>query len=254
MIQFGLNINRRDTDGRTALHLASWNGRVASAAALIKAGVSLIITNRPFATPLHCVDSKSAKISKLLLETERVDINALNASGLAPLHCASPAETAELLLQHGADVYRSFPRGQSAVSFAAEAGRYEVLALLLPRSSRWLSNSRNVCKLWKIAYKNELHKVFRTLLDFGFKLEDLDRSLLVPMATEAALKGKDQTLSALIDYIFTTNTPSEHSLAFRLLMMAVNGSCVESARALAPLRRIHDHDSNPSNKNGGCDS
>ena len=53
----------------------------------------------------------------------------------------------------------------------------------------------------EIAYKNEHHEVFWTLLDFGFKLEDLDRSLLVPMATEAALKGKDQTLSALIDYI-----------------------------------------------------
>ena len=237
-------MNRRDTDGRTALHLACWNGRVAAAAALIKAGASPIIATRPFATPLHSAATKSAEIVKLLLETERVDVDALNASGLAPLHCASSAETAELLLQHGADVYRSFPRGQPAVSFAAEAGKHEVLALLLPRSPRWLSNSRNVGKLWMLACQNKHHEVFQTLLDFGFKLEDLDSSLLIPMAIEAALNDNDQTLLTLIDYMFTTNTLSEPSLAFRILMMAVKGSCIESTRALAALREIHDHDSN----------
>ncbi|AIF81007.1 hypothetical protein I862_02220 [endosymbiont of Acanthamoeba sp. UWC8] len=77
----GLDINERDKEGRTALHIACALGDIRAAHALIKAGADINATDNCKRTPLHYAVLRSELVENLLIEAgiaPKRDENALS--------------------------------------------------------------------------------------------------------------------------------------------------------------------------------
>jgi len=98
----GADINDRDMHGNTALHFASFNGKI--------------------------------EVVKALLEKEGVDINAKKGSGVTALHCASQEGHTEavkaLLQQDGIEINAEDEGGNTALDIANNEGRTEIAEII----------------------------------------------------------------------------------------------------------------------------
>jgi ankyrin repeat protein len=106
----GGDMNGRDADGNTALHLASQTRDAGWVAGLIKAGADINATNLQGQTPLHkFVENNNFMPPLGVLLDAKPDVNAQDKDGLTPLHVLALAavrwsgEPASLLLAAGAD-------------------------------------------------------------------------------------------------------------------------------------------------------
>jgi ankyrin repeat protein len=87
----GVNIELKDDDGCTALHIAAWEDSLATARLLIERGADVNAVDDDADTPLHMAAWKnSIKVAKLLIE-HGADLNAKDESGRTPLDRASVA-------------------------------------------------------------------------------------------------------------------------------------------------------------------
>lgn len=110
LIKQKANINIKNQDGYTPLHLAATGGNLNIAKLLINNGANINAKDQQDSTPLHAVQQLFARkdyeeIAKLLIE-KGADFNAKNKSGNTPLHDAAlfaKEEMIKLLLQAGAD-------------------------------------------------------------------------------------------------------------------------------------------------------
>ena len=138
----GVDMNGRDNDERTPLHLASYCGQVEITEALLDHSAQVNATDISGYTPLHQValgiseyDYKSLgmdpwdqskhparviRLAQRLLESS-ADVNAQNKDHETPLHLASRLrlhEMARLLLKHGADVNVKNSEGKTPLQVA----------------------------------------------------------------------------------------------------------------------------------------
>jgi len=140
------NVNLKDKEGTTPLHLAATMQDDEMVACLLKAGASVNAEDK-MGTPLHrCAvgnDSQghdgissgikagnSAKVAKLLLEAG-AKVNAANRTGRTPLHLAAQkndAQLAQALLAHGANKTAKDTLGMTPYNFAE--GKNQIKQLL----------------------------------------------------------------------------------------------------------------------------
>jgi ankyrin repeat protein len=134
------DVNAAHGDGMTALHWAVYNGDVAMARTLLKAGASVDSRTRlESLTPLHLAcRSGNADLAQLLLEAG-ADANAIDGLGATPLMQAAAAGSdgaVRLLLDRKANPNAVEPvRGQTALMFAAAFNRESVIRLLAERGA-----------------------------------------------------------------------------------------------------------------------
>ncbi|MFP4190533.1 MAG: ankyrin repeat domain-containing protein [Candidatus Hydrogenedentota bacterium] len=158
-------VNARDVQGRSAMHVAAENGSVPLLRSLAQAAGAYEARDRNYLRPLHLavrnghqeaveylinlgasidvrdIDGRSplywavyrgrASIGRLLLETEPVVEGDNNNT--TPLHIAAAynfTNIAELLLEHGADVYAENSGGRTPVDYAESLGREAMAAFL----------------------------------------------------------------------------------------------------------------------------
>jgi ankyrin repeat protein len=113
------NINLKDGQGRTALHLASQNAQDRAVSALVDAGADIHARSKRQETPLHSVSNtwqtdvrgpkpcgpyERQRCAEILLNA-RADPDAANYDGECPLHFAvkyGHPEVAKVLLEYGA--------------------------------------------------------------------------------------------------------------------------------------------------------
>ncbi|MFT5681643.1 MAG: ankyrin repeat protein [Myxococcota bacterium] len=103
----GVDINARNSDQRTALHLVLWHSREALVAPLLTAGADLYILNKDGNPPMWSVCGPSNTTSALQLLDAGFDVKFKAADGSTVLHAAASRDNAALvkeLLRRGAAI------------------------------------------------------------------------------------------------------------------------------------------------------
>jgi ankyrin repeat protein len=121
VLSAGADVNSRDKEHRTPLHVAVWSGGGRVAEILLEHGADVNVTDRSGDTPLHMAAKKlNAEACKLLLQ-HGADPNARERHGDTPLHVAAlegsnadftqAIATMDVLLDNGADMNAPNNRG-----------------------------------------------------------------------------------------------------------------------------------------------
>jgi ankyrin repeat protein len=88
LLSVGADVNAKNDDDKTPLHVACWKGHVAVVKQLVGHGANIEAKNISGCTPLHLASWEGhVQVVKALL-SRRVNIEAKNNSGCAPLHQA----------------------------------------------------------------------------------------------------------------------------------------------------------------------
>jgi ankyrin repeat protein len=108
LIEKGADIKARIYDGKSALHFAAQKGAIEIVKLLIKKGVDVNEKTIHGETALHFASGEKGAIEtvKLLIE-KGLNVNEKTIFGITPLHNASycgDAEIAEILIKHGVDL------------------------------------------------------------------------------------------------------------------------------------------------------
>ncbi|MFH4980405.1 hypothetical protein AB6A40_007114 [Gnathostoma spinigerum] len=143
LLRAGADIDAQDDSEDTALMLAVKSGRQMVVECLLKNGADPTIVDECDRTPLHhAVAIQSTEITKLLLETRKINVDALDVENRTALVvCAKydmmGPEIAEMLLRAKADVAcvgdkcsRTYD-GKTALHFAAQHNNVEIIRVLV---------------------------------------------------------------------------------------------------------------------------
>lgn len=136
----GIDVNKHNAAGHTALHLAVWHGQAECVARLLACpGIDVNMADQDGKRPLcTAVAQGNEALVAMLLAAEGINPNVQDAEGKTPLYVATVAEDARLmrmLLAAGADAAAQNADGSTAWEWAAahfHAGRCALLRAALP--------------------------------------------------------------------------------------------------------------------------
>ena len=127
-------INTRDADGRTPLHIAAQKGETEKVLALIKAGAEIDAQDNNGFTSLHLAAGFGQTETALVLIKAGAEIEAQNKAGNTPLHYAAgwgQTETALALIKAGAEIEAQANNGSTPLHLAAWNGETETALALI---------------------------------------------------------------------------------------------------------------------------
>jgi hypothetical protein len=133
------DVNRRSPDGSTPLQWAVYNGDLAEATRLVRAGADVSLGNKYGATPMSlAAEVGNTDMLKVLLEAG-ANVDSPNADGQTALLAVSRTgnvAAAKLLLDHGAtiDAKEKFG-GQTALMWASARRHPEMMQLLISKGA-----------------------------------------------------------------------------------------------------------------------
>ena len=143
----GLKVEERNAKDESALMLAALRGNLPAARALIRLDADV---NKTGWAPLHYAASgttQDAKAMVALLLEENAYIDAASPNGTTPLMMAvryGPGDVARLLVQEGADPTLKNELGLTALDFARQADRADMVELIAqavrrrqPNAGKW---------------------------------------------------------------------------------------------------------------------
>jgi ankyrin repeat protein len=142
LIEYGADINAKDTYGSTPLHWASRG---------------------------HHFEDGS--VLRLLLK-HGGDVNARNTDGFTPLHeasCCGGLEVVPILLKHGADIEAEGSDGKTALQVAAVEGHDEVVRLLLKHGANVEAEDSDGKTALQVAAEEGHDEVVKLLREHGVK-------------------------------------------------------------------------------------
>jgi ankyrin repeat protein len=133
------DVNRRNPDGSTPLQWAVYNGNVAEARRLLRAGANVTLANNYGATPMTlAAEVGNAEMLKVLLEAG-ANADSPNPDGQTALLAVARTgnvEAAQVLLNHGATVdAKEKWGGQTALMWASARRHPEMMALLISKGA-----------------------------------------------------------------------------------------------------------------------
>ncbi|KAL7637921.1 UNVERIFIED_CONTAM: hypothetical protein RMT77_011534 [Armadillidium vulgare] len=139
-------INDENEDGDSPLHLASSNGRTEVVQVLLQASADVEARNTLLWTPLDCASANGhLDVCKLLIENN-APLDPLDKTKTTPLQLAAQnghTEVIKLLIEKGASVAATDSTFRNALEIATAAGQKDA-AIIIVRSSQWLEALRNV--------------------------------------------------------------------------------------------------------------
>ena len=138
LLEHGADINARAEGGSTPLHTASIFDAVDVARLLLVRGAEVNAREANGLNPLHAAAKFGAPNVACLLLERGAEVNARDADGLTPLHTGSKfgaPEVVRLLLDHGADIKAEDIRGRTALQVVDGGRKDEVKKLLLEHNA-----------------------------------------------------------------------------------------------------------------------
>ena len=181
LLERGGDVNARNKNAFTPLHLAVFHGRLEVVRVLLDNGANAMLETEEGATALHIVspgkyDSEKHRvgIARLLLERGG-DVNA-RSQAYTPLHLAvfnGRLEVARVLLDHGASTKLETKEGATALhivslgKYDSEEHRVGMVRLFLEHGGDVNARSKNTFTPLHVAVFNGKLEVARVLLDNG---------------------------------------------------------------------------------------
>ncbi|KAK5174922.1 Transient receptor putative cation channel subfamily A member 1 [Saxophila tyrrhenica] len=204
--------DKRDSDGQTALHLASIAGDADAVKALLRYGAKWSIGDKFNAQPLfRAAGCGFPEVVHVLLKIGRADPNAADCFGRTALH--GPAQTSDVrvhkyLIDYGADVNVTGNDRKTPLHEACNMGRIENAKLLLERDEILVNELDNdqFAPLYKALCSSDAHPdylgkcVDPGIVDLLLERQDIDVNVSSGIAVqEAARKGMVHVVRRMID-------------------------------------------------------
>ena len=152
LIEFGVNVDARDGDGRTSLHMSAEEGLLSITRLLIVAGANVNAVVNDFVewddqgkwTPLrYSAEKGHLEVTQLLIESG-ASMNLADEFGVAPLHASAHnghLPIARLLIRRGVSVDARDDEGKTPLHYAAERKQLELSKFLIEKGAD--VNARN---------------------------------------------------------------------------------------------------------------
>ncbi len=138
LIAQGVDVNSRNQDELTALHIAAINGHLDIVEILLGAGIDINAVDKNGYTALHvALLNKHDAMVELLLKKNPV-INATAPNGATSLHTAAfngHSDVVRFILDRGVAVDYPVKDGRTALHCAAQTGQADVVQLLLEKGA-----------------------------------------------------------------------------------------------------------------------
>ncbi|MGW8368738.1 MAG: ankyrin repeat domain-containing protein [Gammaproteobacteria bacterium] len=213
LLEDGVDVNRGQADGATALHWAVYHGDTDLVSLLLEAGADPSAANRNGSTPLWLAASvgDAAIIDKLL--QGGADANEALPLGRRPLMLAARSggvEAVRVLLDHGADPNaKEEERGTNALMQAADQGHPDVIALLIEHGADVASVSAPVVRGGRTAALGKSNdpraSVRRQVIDVLCEAESPDIATLRAVSARSSGATEDALLAEAAEAELTTD-------------------------------------------------
>lgn len=134
LIEQDADINTKTEDGQTLLHHVAREGHVNIVKLLIESGSDLSAKDNARRTPLNCAMRWIKHDVAELLVTRGADVNTKDGTGITPLHYASSSgngDIVKLLISKGSDIDAKRTNGETPLHYAARAGHQNVVEILV---------------------------------------------------------------------------------------------------------------------------
>ncbi|KAI1693718.1 ankyrin repeats (3 copies) domain-containing protein [Ditylenchus destructor] len=170
LVSEGAAINARDNSGQTPLHIAAANENPAIATKLIIPGADVNAKDKDGLTPLH-ITARNKKSSLIAsnLAFSNADVNARDKNGQTPLHIAAANENTKIakdLVSGGAYVNARDKDGRTPLDVALDnEGAFTVKYLLSKRALAHIEGQEKIQELGKKANKGPKKNNASTPLD-----------------------------------------------------------------------------------------
>ncbi|VDN04815.1 unnamed protein product [Thelazia callipaeda] len=215
LLKVGAEIDAQDDSEDTALMLAVKSGRTAVVDCLLKNGADPRLVDEKDRTPLHhAVAVNIPSIVQLLLDTRKIDVDALDEDNRTPLIICSKfdvrmgTEIAEMLLKAKADVSCAGSKtlikydGRTALHFAAQHANLDIIRLLIHNgANKDAQDALDQTPLFLAASEGHLDAV-ECLISFGASKEITDQKERSPRDVAAEKEFRD-----IVHYLDTVLTP-----------------------------------------------
>ena len=197
------NINEKNEDGNTFLHIAVHEGNIDMAQYLVSKGADINVKDNLNQTPLQiAIDEGNVELAKYLI-FKGADVDVQNLfSKATPLHSAvdkGSFEIAKLLVLQGANINAKNSDQESPLYIAVKRGRLEVAKFLVSQGAELnTKDRRGKYVLHEAAYLGDLEQV-KFLISKGMDINAKDKNDLCPLH-DAAVRGNLGVTKYLISH------------------------------------------------------
>ncbi|WP_375316602.1 ankyrin repeat domain-containing protein [Wolbachia endosymbiont (group A) of Colletes cunicularius] len=207
LISQGANVDSRDHNNLTPLHVATYNGHLELVKCLLEKGANVLAKNN-HDTVLHlAVSSNKEEIIKLVLdkikETQRdvsQYIDAKDTEGDTPLMWAAEngrVNAAQILLKYGASIEVKNNDGMTALHWAAQNGHLGVAKLLADNGAIIRAIDNNGRKPIHVAALHGNRNIIKLLLSREVSVDNIDKDGWTPLHY-AACSGRSEIVNFLL--------------------------------------------------------
>lgn len=200
LLKTGLDVNVRDSRGRTPLHCATLSGHVMAMLALLERGAIVdAICDQNYTSLRYAVvwEQPPEVVHTLLDMGANTEIQSNhNVTALHDAAVMGLEEIIVLLLEKGAHVNARHAHGGTALHFASERNRFSIVQLLLDNRADIDSQTWDGVTALYTAAEHKCEETVRLLLDRGADTELKDEEGLTPL--HVAVKENQENLVRIL--------------------------------------------------------
>eukprot|EP00455_Lapot_gusevi_P051652 TRINITY_DN7758_c0_g1_i2.p1 TRINITY_DN7758_c0_g1~~TRINITY_DN7758_c0_g1_i2.p1 ORF type:complete len:385 (+),score=36.28 TRINITY_DN7758_c0_g1_i2:76-1230(+) len=168
-----LELESRNPDGRTAIYWAP-NEEIASF--LVDQGASVNVVDKYGQTVVHFAASRGFSALRYWVESRQIDLDARDQDGRTALHYVPTPQSAQWLIDGGANVEISNQTGLRPLHIAVGAPRLEIVRLLLRAGANVNAGDNTGATPLHLAAKKGHFEIAALLLEEGAAVSQADNS------------------------------------------------------------------------------
>lgn len=203
LLKQGANVDGKNIDGSTALHLAAEDGQTETIKILIEAGANIHARDLRQETPLHSAAARGKSEAVRLLLEKKANPDAVNKFGNTPLHLSAGngySETTKILIEAGASVNAADDREHTPLDYVIfrtkSEEKTELINLLMSKGTQ--ITAENLGKAMQIAITFNDPATAKMLIEAGANTHVEDNCKNTPLHS-AAMRGMTELVQRLIE-------------------------------------------------------